>query len=348
MARSHSHRVHVAAALVGFAVLLGAALALLLPPALRATGAELLSARAQADQLAAQIAGLDAGIGAATARCARAGDALRETRQKIARNRRLKAAGRDELAEAQATLAQRAVALYKQDDISTLAAILSADDFAVMVGRLSLVHEVVSADKAILERVEQGQRRLQQRAAALAADERAARRLVRRRDHELAAIRARLGERQALLDSTRADIRRLASLQTPATPAPQPATSSAPSDGGSGGGGGAGDGAASGGGGSGPWWSLIEQAAAVNGVSARGMYKLMMIESGGDASIVGPGGYYGLFQYAPSTWKGSWNPYRGHSITDGSAQIKATALALRLGYGHAWWDPSYSYAFGGG
>ena len=44
----------------------------------------------------------------------------------------------------------------------------------------------------------------------------------------------------------------------------------------------------------------------------------MMIESGGYASIVGPGGYYGLFQYHPSTWKGSWNPYRSASITDGA------------------------------
>ena len=77
------------------------------------------------------------------------------------------------------------------------------------------------------------------------------------------------------------------------------------------------------------------------------MYRLMMIESGGSASVVGPGGYYGLFQYAPSTWKGSWNPWRSSSIADGAAQIKATALALRQGYGHSWWDPSYSWAFQG-
>ena len=72
----------------------------------------------------------------------------------------------------------------------------------------------------------------------------------------------------------------------------------------------------------------------------------MMIESGGSATAVGPGGYHGLFQYAPTTWKGSWNPYRGASIYDGAAQIRATALAIHLGYGHAWWDPSYCWAFG--
>ena len=74
----------------------------------------------------------------------------------------------------------------------------------------------------------------------------------------------------------------------------------------------------------------------------------MMIESGGDESVVGTGGYYGLFQYAPSTWRGSWNPYRAKSITDGAAQIRATALAIKAGYGHAWWDPSFSWAFSGG
>ena len=73
----------------------------------------------------------------------------------------------------------------------------------------------------------------------------------------------------------------------------------------------------------------------------------MMIESGGSATVIGAGGYYGLFQYAPSTWKGSWNPWRSSSITDGAAQIKATALALSQGYGHAWWDPSYTWAFQG-
>ncbi len=344
MSRSHSYRVLAAAALAGLVLLAAVAVASSLPETLRAAEAQLLSARAQAERLAAQIADLDAGIAAAADRCGRAGDRLRESREDIRVNRRLQDTGRKDLAEARATLAQRAVALYKQDDISTLAAILSADDFAAMVGHLSLVHEVVSADKDILRRVEQAQRRLQRRAAALAADERAAARLVRRRDRELAAIRAQLDERQALLDSTRADIRRFVAAQTAPAPVASRATSSGDASGGSTGEGAGGDSA----GGSGPWWPLIEQAAGVNGVSARGMYRLMMIESGGDASVVGPGGFFGLFQYAPTTWKGSWNPYRGHSITDGAAQIKATALAIKLGYGHAWWDPSYTYAFGGG
>jgi hypothetical protein len=73
----------------------------------------------------------------------------------------------------------------------------------------------------------------------------------------------------------------------------------------------------------------------------------MMIESGGSAAAVGPGGYYGLYQYAPSTWKGAWNPWRTAKITDGPAQIRATAVAIRLGYGPSWWGDSYAWAFGG-
>jgi peptidoglycan hydrolase CwlO-like protein len=345
MVRSHPVRPLVVAALASFAVLTVAVLA---PAALRATSQQLLTARQQATQLAAQIADLDQGIGAAADRCTRAGDSLRQVRSEIRRNRLLQESGRVDLRAARATLARRAVALYKQDDISTLAAILSADDFSAMVGSLAQVHEVVRADKAMLRHVVQAQRWLRRHAEALAHEQRTATRLVRRRDRELAAIRAQLAQRQALLANTRADIRHLVALHTPATPAPQPqgqppdAGSSATPAGGSSGGPSAGQD------GSGPWWSLIQQAAAVNGVSARGMYRLMMVESGGDASVVGPGGYFGLFQYAPSTWKGAWNPYRGQSVTDGAAQIKATALALKLGYGHAWWDPSYSYAFGGG
>jgi hypothetical protein len=70
----------------------------------------------------------------------------------------------------------------------------------------------------------------------------------------------------------------------------------------------------------------------------------MEAESGGSATVSN-GTDYGLFQYSPGTWKGSWNPWHAASIVDGSAQIKATALAIHLGYGPAWWPTTYSYAF---
>jgi uncharacterized protein YraI len=67
------------------------------------------------------------------------------------------------------------------------------------------------------------------------------------------------------------------------------------------------------------------------------MWSVMMCESGGNASAAGGGGYYrGLFQYAPGTWAGNWNPYRNNSIWDAKSQIFATARAWNIGMQHAW------------
>jgi len=325
----------VSVALVGLALLAVLALAAAAAPASARTG-QLQSVRAKAKALAADVAALDAQIDAAVQRCTRATDSLAAVRGQISDNRRLQKLALGDLDVARATLAARAVALYKHDDVTTLDAVFSADDFVDLVSRLTMVQSIARGDRDALHTVERTKRELADRALSLVADERTTRKLVVQRDAELKSIKAQLGDRQALLAGVRQEIRDLAARQKPATP--QPGQTVKPPSGGGGGGGG---------GGQGHWWPLIQQAAGASGVSARGMYRLMVIESGGYASIVGPGGYYGLFQYHPSTWKGSWNPYRSAGITDGAAQIRATALALKMGYGHAWWDPSYSWAFSG-
>ena len=67
------------------------------------------------------------------------------------------------------------------------------------------------------------------------------------------------------------------------------------------------------------------------------MVKVMMCESGGNASIVNPAGpYTGLFQYRTDTWNGAWNTYRGEGIKDARAQIFATALAWQRGMQRQW------------
>jgi hypothetical protein len=61
------------------------------------------------------------------------------------------------------------------------------------------------------------------------------------------------------------------------------------------------------------------------------MYRVMMCESSGSPRASGGGGaWLGLFQYAPSTWRGRWNPYRTSSIWDAKAQIYATAKAWSI------------------
>ena len=314
-----------------FAGLLVLAVAAFAAPTASAQTGQLQADREKAHTLAVQISALDSRIEAAVQRFARATSSLHAVRTQIRDNTRLQRIARKEVALAKATLTLRAVALYKNDDVTTLDALLTADDFGQLVGQLSMLRNIARGDRDVVHTIQRTGRQLSDRATSLTADERTAVRLVGLRSAELKTIRAQLSARRALLAGVRDSIRTDAAKQERAAPDQGP-TVQPPTD-------------ATGG--QGQWWPLIQSAAASHGVSARGMYRLMMIESGGSASVVGPGGYYGLFQYAPSTWKGSWNPYRSASITDGAAQIKATAHALHLGYGHQWWDPSYSWAFEG-
>ncbi|MFD3165520.1 hypothetical protein [Herpetosiphon sp. NSE202] len=66
------------------------------------------------------------------------------------------------------------------------------------------------------------------------------------------------------------------------------------------------------------------------------MWNVMICESSGNPTIQGPGELIGLFQYQPSTWGGTWNPYRDQPITDPRAQIFATAKAWHDG-NQQWW-----------
>lgn len=305
---------------------------LIVAPASARTGA-MQENRVKAQALATEISSLDGQIGSAVTRYARATRALEAVRRQLKDNRRLQRLAYKELGLARAALAARAKSMYKHDDVSPMDAVFGAADLGDLVTQLSMLRTIARCDRDVVRTIETTKRELADRTETLAADERTSEKLVGTCKSELTTISARLDERRAALAGVRSDIRALAAATTKASPDPQP-TVEPPQPGG-------------GGDGSGPWWSLIQSAAAGNGVNARGMYRLMMVESGGSASIVGPGGYYGLFQYAPTTWKGSWNPWRSSSITDGAAQIKATALALRQGYGHSWWDPSYTWAFQG-
>jgi hypothetical protein len=91
------------------------------------------------------------------------------------------------------------------------------------------------------------------------------------------------------------------------------------------------------------WRPLIEIAGHKNGVSSTGLYRMMMLESGGQATA--GSAYKGLFQYSPSTWSSQWNPWRHESIFNGWAQIRATAFALSKGMGPSQWPNTYPMAF---
>lgn len=97
--------------------------------------------------------------------------------------------------------------------------------------------------------------------------------------------------------------------------------------------------------GGGDWKTLCRRAATKHGVSADGLYRLLMMESGGRARAVGAGRYYGLFQYTLFTWRSAWNPWRGRDVFDGAAQIEASAYAVSKGMGYSLWGNTYPVAF---
>jgi hypothetical protein len=92
----------------------------------------------------------------------------------------------------------------------------------------------------------------------------------------------------------------------------------------------------------GTWMPIIEIAAAKYHVSASGMYRMMMRESGGQRFAGSSSSFKGLFQYHTGTWAASWNPWRHDNIYDGSSQIFATAYAISKGMGPSMWTTTFA------
>jgi type II secretory pathway pseudopilin PulG len=90
------------------------------------------------------------------------------------------------------------------------------------------------------------------------------------------------------------------------------------------------------------WMQIIEVAAAKYHVSAGGMYRMMMRESGGQRFAGSGTAFKGLFQYHIGTWAASWNPWRHDDIYDGSSQIFATAYAIHKGMGPSMWTTTFA------
>jgi peptidoglycan hydrolase CwlO-like protein len=285
----------------------------------------LQSERQKARALAAEVAELDARIDAAVARYAQATRALEAVRGSVADNRRAAGAARRQVGLARELLAEHARSIYKQSTPTTVDVLFGVASFGDLVSQLELLQRLGAGEADYLRALRQGERELEERSLALAADEATAERLVAERAADLERLRSFFDDRSRLLASVEQSVRELAAEAEPVTPRPSVAATAAAGDG--------------------EWWPVIKRAAAANGVSADGMYRLMMAESGGSATVVAPGGYHGLYQYSLTTWRGSWNPYRSASIYDGEAQIKASALAISRGWGTSFWPTTFDWAF---
>jgi hypothetical protein len=268
-------------------------------------------------------------------RYAEAAQDLDYLRHQIDGNQRALDLARAQLFLAQQDLGQRAEALYKQGSASFLDVALDSRSFEELLTEVDYFRRVGRRDADIVDSVDRYGARVAAQGEQLKADLAEAKSLADKRARERAAIQAALGDREALLKGVRAEVARLQDAmeqRADKAAARQDATAesgtAAPND-------------LSG---EGVWWPLIQKTAAGNGISADGLYRLMMAESGGVASASN-GVNHGLFQYSSGTWKGSWNPWRASSIFDGAAQIKATGLAIKLGNGPGWWASTYGWAF---
>lgn len=294
--------------------------------------------------MTAEIAALKACASAASTSWLLAERKLEAVRKAVRSTAKELASARSRLNGARATAAARAASMYKQRGVTLADVLVGSGSFGEMVSEIRFYARLADYDHDITAALRDAESQVSAKHEQLVAARGAARVLVAQRKQELARTRLAVSAGQSKLVGLQSQIKEMqAVLRQPSpaatssqtaetvataevtTPTASPAAA-APSGG---------------------WWSQIQAAASANGISAQGLYKLMMIESGGIQTIVGGGQFCGLFQYWSGTWKASWNPYRASSIFDGSAQIKATALAIGMGKGPYWWPGSYQHAFGG-
>jgi peptidoglycan hydrolase CwlO-like protein len=317
--------VRAACVLMTMAVLL----AVVITPA-RASAATQAEVKAKARLLSQQVAHLDQRIDTAVAAYVRATDALGAVKAEIAANQRQLSLAQFNIVAARQALAERVVAAYKQQGGDVLSLVFSSRSFTDLLGSLDVMQRVSLQDSRTVTQLDALTKQVSDRRTRLQADAEAAAKLVGQLSGTITQIRGELTGRKNLLAGAQAEVARLAAaVKRPKLVLPTgttPATSTVP--------------------GHGQWWPLIESAAASNGVDATGVYRLMMIESGGNPAASNGGHYFGLFQFAPSTWRADWNPWRTADILDGAAQIKATALAIKLGHSADWWPNTFAWAFG--
>jgi len=302
-------------------------------------GAAGLSAKkAQAAALEVQVATLKARANAANSSWLLAERKLDAARHAVQKSQTRLARSRWKLEAARNTVAARAAAMYKRRSVNVVDVLLGSDDFGELASQARLMALLSDYDHDVLVQMRRATAEVRARHQQLMAAREAARLLAQQRRQESVRTVAALAAGRQTLSGLRTEIVQLRSaLPQPVMPSAPAVVSAATAATGT---------AAAPKTPSSGWCPLISAAAAANGISARGLYNLMMIESGGIQTIVG-GQFCGLFQYWRPVWQASWNPYRAASIFDGSAQIKATALAIGMGKGPSWWPGSYQRAFSG-
>lgn len=294
-----------------------------------ASASSVAATKTQARAVAAQVRSLDQRLNDTVARCASAMARLAAVQGEARANRAALQIERYQLGVSQQLLAEHLVTAYKGGNAGVLNALFQGGNFDDLLTRIDYVQHLTAGDAGMVEAIQAHRRQVLATQHSLQKTLQDAEQTSATLTAQRGQLVAQLADRRSLLNGLSAKVSRLVAQARAVTPVATAATTAAAST--------AGDG-------SGAWWPQIKSAAAADGVWAEGLYRLMMAESQGSASASN-GVDYGLFQYSPGTWQGSWNPWHAASILDGSAQIKATALAIHLGYGPSWWPSTYPWAF---
>ncbi len=305
-------------------VLLAVCVGVLLVITLTVSVAQAAPRTAHVSALSSQITQLDARLDAVTLRYAETAQRIDQLRGRVRATRRELRAARYELAMARTGLRSRVVALYKERPVDLLDVVMGSASFEEFLGRLTRMRQLSEADARLVDTIERTELRLRHERGALTGGLARLQTTLQRSAADRARLQGALAERRSLLAELRkaAPVKAKRLARPPADKPSPPITLVA----------------------EGGWWPTIQAAAAQNGIAARGLYRLMLAESGGVATARN-GPYLGLFQYTAATWHGGWNLWRGSDIFDGAAQIKATARAVKLGMGPSLWPNTYGYAF---
>jgi hypothetical protein len=279
----------------------------------------------RAAAVSAEISDLDARLDAVVARYGVTSQRLVELRASVRANRTKLRQTEFDLLVAKAELRRRIVAMYKERPVDLLDVVMGSASFEELLGKLTMMRRLSDADARLVSSAERLERELLGERRTLTESAGRLQTSLADMAGERSSLEFMLAQRRHLVGELRKAA--VAKAKAAVRPKPTPTPSSS--------------GTVSGGA---PWWSAVQAAASANGIAARGLYKLMLVESGGVATARN-GPYCGLFQYSRATWRRSWNPWRGASIFDGAAQIKASARAIKLGLGPGFWPNTYGYAF---
>jgi len=167
------------------------------------------SKRAQAESVMGQLRELSDSLERARSQYYASTQQLAKIQRDVRENRRELRIARHNLKQSQHVIAQRLVALYTEDQASTLEVVLGARTLDDMISRMDSAKSVTSLDARVLSEVKTFRGAVQRNAALLAKERAAQQRVVQQRAAAKASVETQIGQANSLLASLKGEIARM-------------------------------------------------------------------------------------------------------------------------------------------